>query len=95
MMTMEEGSGDRAFGSRSTCCIDRGFVAASAVAQTAPQAPAKPQDGNQKICEKVEITGSRLSSKRVCMTRAEWADSRLQDRQSVERAQTQRGMKGE
>jgi Na+-transporting NADH:ubiquinone oxidoreductase subunit NqrC len=72
-----------------------GLFATSAMAQPPAQAPAKPQDPNQKICEKVEITGSRLSSKRVCMTRAQWADARLQDRQAVEHVQTHRGMKGE
>ena len=73
-----------------------GLVSVSAAAQSAAPAPSKPKDPSQeKICEKVEVIGSRLGSKRVCMTRAQWEDARLQDRQSVERAQTQRGMKGE
>jgi predicted secreted protein len=72
-----------------------GLASASALAQVAPPAPAKPQDRNQKICEKVEITGSRLAAKRVCMTRGQWEDARLQDRQEIERVQTQRGMKAE
>ena len=71
-----------------------GFAFTSAVAQKPASAPAK-ADPNQKICEKVEITGSRLATKRVCMTRRQWDDTRLQDRQEIERIQTQRGMKGE
>jgi hypothetical protein len=47
------------------------------------------------ICEKQEVIGSRLARKKVCHTRAEWADLKLQDRQELERAQTRRGMKGE
>ena len=46
------------------------------------------EDPNEKICENITAIGSRLSKKRVCATRAEWADRKLQDRQAVERAQT-------
>ena len=45
-------------------------------------------DPNEKICEDIVVTGSRLAKKRVCATRAEWADRKLQDRQAVEKAQT-------
>jgi len=48
----------------------------------------------QVICEKQEVLGSRLATRRVCKTRAQWADDRLQDRQEVEKVQTQRGMPG-
>ena len=44
-------------------------------------------DPTQTICEKVEQIGTRLSAKRVCMTRAEWAEQRHRDRQEVEKAQ--------
>lgn len=46
------------------------------------------------ICYKQEVTGSRLGTKRVCKTRAEWADFQLQERQTIENYQTKRGMKG-
>ena len=52
-------------------------------------------DPNQVVCEKQEVIGSRLATRRICKTRAEWADSRLQDRQEIEKLQTNRGMKGE
>ena len=47
-------------------------------------------DPNQVICERVEKIGTRLGSSRVCMTRAEWAEQRRQNRDVVERAQQTR-----
>lgn len=76
-------------------------VASPALAQTTTTQGAQPataraaQDPNEVICQKQEETGSRLVKKKVCMTRAEWADRQLQDRQELERAQTRRGMKGD
>ena len=57
----------------------------------------KPAAGspNEVVCQKLEVTGTRLGLKRVCKTRAQWADQQLQDRQEIEKVQTQRGMKGE
>ena len=45
-------------------------------------------DQNEKVCENITVVGSRLAKKRVCATRAEWADRKLQDRQAVEKIQT-------
>jgi hypothetical protein len=73
------------------------LIAAPAIAQAPAAAPAQTQttakkdDPNEKICVKEESTGSRVSVKRVCMTRAEWADRKLQDQQELTRVQTQRG----
>ena len=47
-------------------------------------------DPGQTVCEKVEEIGTRLSSKRVCMTRAEWAEQRRRNREEVEKAQQTR-----
>ena len=59
--------------------------------QSSPQA-AKPADNaNEVVCEKQEVTGSRISTKRVCMTRAQWAEQRHEDRMEIEKVQTQRG----
>lgn len=52
-------------------------------------------DMNEVVCERQEVTGSRLARKKVCMTRAQWADMRLQDRQAIEKVQVQGRMKGE
>ena len=48
---------------------------------------------NERICRTEEITGSRLAKKKVCKTRSQWADQQLQDRQEIERVQTQRSLK--
>jgi hypothetical protein len=44
-------------------------------------------DPNERICENLIVTGSRLATKRFCGTRAEWADRKRQDREALERAQ--------
>ena|SRR5690348_9831945 len=47
-------------------------------------------DPTQIVCEKVEQIGTRLDTKRVCMTRAQWAEQRRLSRETVERAQQTR-----
>ena len=44
-------------------------------------------DPNERICETITPIGSRLTTKRFCGTRAEWADRKLQEKQELERAQ--------
>jgi hypothetical protein len=61
---------------------------------TNPQVAGAASDPTQTICEKVEEIGSRLGGKRVCMTRAQWAEQRRLNREEVERAQQTR-CKGE
>lgn len=51
----------------------------------------KGKDPNQIVCEKQEVLGSRVATKKVCMTRAEWAERRQLERQEIDRAQTARG----
>jgi hypothetical protein len=72
------------------------LVCAPAVAQSAPPAPAPaaPSNLNEVVCQKQQVLGSRLQTRRVCKTRAEWADMQSQDRQELEQKQTQRFMKG-
>ena len=71
------------------------LMCAPAMASDPRPAPQKAHDPNEVVCEKQEVSGSRLQSRRVCMTRAQWADLRLQDRQEIEKVQVQRGMKGQ
>ena len=52
-----------------------------------PATQKKPVDPNQKVCEDVVATGSRLATKRICATRAEWAEKRKEDRDVVDQAQ--------
>jgi invasion protein IalB len=70
------------------------LASAPAVAQAdqQQQSAKKALDPNQVVCEKQEETGSRLASKRVCMTRSQWAEQRRLDRQDIDRAQTQKSM---
>ena len=76
-----------------------GFLAcAPAAAQTAPAAPAPAPAArsgmDEVVCQKEQVLGSRLQSRRVCRTRAEWADLKNQDRQDLEQRQTQKPMRG-
>ncbi|WP_420606835.1 hypothetical protein [Novosphingopyxis sp.] len=46
-------------------------------------------DQSRMICRKIQDTGSRVRSRRVCATAAEWAAQKAQSRQEIERSQTQ------
>lgn len=46
-------------------------------------------DPNEKVCENVTAIGSRLAKKRICATRAEWAERNRLDREAVAQAQKQ------
>jgi hypothetical protein len=70
--------------------IAAAFIAASLVApahaqQSSPPKPAR--DQNQRVCEDIKPTGSRLATKRFCGTRAEWEEKRRLDKEEVEKAQ--------
>lgn len=47
------------------------------------------KDPNRIICEKQGVLGSRLATKRVCMTAAEWAAQRASERQLIDKTQIQ------
>jgi hypothetical protein len=44
-------------------------------------------DQNQRVCEDIIVTGSRLATKRFCGTRAEWEAKRKADRDVIDDAQ--------
>jgi hypothetical protein len=44
-------------------------------------------DQNQRVCEDIIVTGSRLAAKRFCGTRAEWEAKRKADRDVIDDAQ--------
>ncbi len=69
-----------------------GTTAAFATAAPANQ---KQRDPNEMVCEKQKELGSRVAVKRVCMTRAEWAERRRIDRMEIEKAQINTRVKGE
>ncbi len=59
---------------------------AQAPAASKPVA-ANAKDPNRKICEEFKETGSRVAGRRVCMTAADWAAQRQDNRDDVEKAQ--------
>ena len=64
------------------------LLAGMASAEQTPSSSQKPAiDPNQKVCETVTVVGSRLAAKKICATRAEWAEKRKQDRDTVDEAQ--------
>lgn len=73
-------------------CVLMGVLLAAA---TLPASAAAEGDAvqvaslNEKVCETVTVTGSRLGKKRVCATRAEWQERKRLDRESVDQAQRQ------
>jgi hypothetical protein len=44
-------------------------------------------DASRIICERVRELGSRIASRRVCATQAEWDEFRRTTRQSIDRVQ--------
>lgn len=68
------------------------ILSTSALAQQAAPSSAQQQPkssaGEERICETITMTGSRLAKKKFCGTRAEWEDKKLQDRKMVEQIQT-------
>ena len=68
-----------------------GLVAALSAVPVAAADPASPKkrgyDPEERICETVIVTGSRLGAKRYCATRAEWDERRRLDREATEAAQ--------
>jgi len=69
-----------------------GIVAALAVIPAVASAEEKPaaKDPNRIICERQGEVGSRVATKRVCMTAAEWEIRRREDREAIEKAQVSR-----
>lgn len=59
-----------------------------AAALAAPDTDAK--RGTQMVCKPIKETGSRLSKKRICMTREEWAEQKRIMRTDLNQAQTRR-----
>jgi len=66
-----------------------GYVLAiPAMAQSETSRHESPRhDPNEVVCEKQEVVGSRLASRKVCMTRAQWAAQQQSDRDLVDSSQ--------
>lgn len=66
---------------------------AAAQNSTAPAAKKK-TDPNEVVCEKQTVIGSRLATKKVCLTRSQWAEQRQNNRDLVNRSQVNGCMPG-
>jgi hypothetical protein len=68
-----------------------GIIGSAALAQVSTMENARPTvprgDPDQLVCISETVTGSRLGTRRVCRTRAEWAEHRSQTRGVVEKVQ--------
>lgn len=60
---------------------------AFAAAPAAAPPPAPRRDPNERICVSLADTASRITPRRMCLTRAEWDQYRRDMRSSVDRAQ--------
>lgn len=78
-----------------TVFVGASFVAGTAYAQVTSIGTARAPGGNdpkRMVCERVEVTGSRLGARRVCLTAAQWAEKRREHREELERAQKNSGI---
>lgn len=66
--------------------------ASSQAAQEAPQQakPKRAHDLNEVVCERQQDLGTRLGGRKICKTRAEWAEERRLSHQELDRFTTQR-----
>lgn len=62
-------------------------LAAAGQAAAAPRHGAK--DPDDIICRELPLSGSRLDSRRVCMTRRDWDEQRREARETIDKAQRQ------
>jgi len=65
-------------------------VAVTAAASAADEKKPAQKDPNRIICERQGDVSSRVATKRVCMTAAEWEIRRREDREALEKAQINR-----
>ena len=65
-----------------------------AIAAAPASSDAKAKDPNRKICKPVEESGSRLSSKRICMTAEQWAAQNRDTRYNGKRSEKPSGNGG-
>ena len=74
---------------RAVLLLSLAVIATPSLAADPVSPPKKAKDPNEKVCETWQVLGSRLAVRRVCATRAEWADRRSCERDIIDRSQTQ------
>jgi hypothetical protein len=67
------------------------LVAAPTVAGKEHRPVKRGSDPNRVICRTEEVIGSRLASKKTCLTATQWEQLRRDQRDTVERIQAFRG----
>lgn len=72
-----------------TAAVSLAILGVAAPGNAGAQQVQRPADPNEKVCQVTTPVGSRLATKKTCLTRAEWEDRKRQDREATERAQTQ------
>ena len=84
---------------RKVMALAGALIATSAAAQApnegTTRVPAGNSDPNEVVCVYQQTTGSRVNRVRVCRTRQQWADTRQETRQTVERVQDSRTTSGQ
>jgi hypothetical protein len=70
------------------------LIATAAMAQTSGDVRGPSNDPGQIVCIKEKEIGSRVATRRVCRTRAEWEQHRSQTRQVLERVQNNKATVG-
>ena len=64
-----------------------GTAMAVAPPVSAADSPKASKDPNEMVCEKQTVVGSRLATRKVCATRAEWAERRRLDKEAIDQGQ--------
>ncbi len=67
-------------------------VVAQATSIETARPAAKSKDPNRIVCEREDTTGTRLGSRKICLTAAQWQEKRREHREELERAQKNVGI---
>jgi predicted secreted protein len=73
----------------SVLCLTSLPASAAVPAPAKPAAPAGRADPNQIICRREQVTGSLVQTRKICLTRADWAARSRNAREASEQAQQQ------
>lgn len=66
------------------------LVPGGALADSGSKSEASARKSTQMVCRPIAETGSRLSKRRLCLTREQWAEQKRIMRSDLNQAQTRR-----
>ena len=75
------------------CAVTAAAVAGTGAADAMEKSKAK-GDPNKVVCRNISESGSRLKSKRVCHTNAQWAEIRREAKEQIDQIQNNRPASG-